>query len=126
MRNLYLLQVSTNACDSEPKKKKKKTNLSCVAAGALKVENAAHRFSDALLTLVNTHVSTAYETEREIETELRIIERLLSSNNTLTEQWTSLLNRLTRELKEMGHVANWLEALHKTTAKIHNTTLPPS
>lgn len=87
--------------------------------GAQKIEKAAHRFSDALLTAVNQDVSQSYLSERQIETELRQIERLLSTNATQTEQWNTLLDRLTTELMEMGDIANWLDTLDKTATQIN-------
>lgn len=59
-----------------------------------------------------------YTAERRIEVDLRDIERLLSSNNTKVQQWTSLLERLTSELKELGDVHNWLEILEKSANEI--------
>lgn len=97
--------------------KKRLSNLQ--DQGAQKIEKAAHQFSDALLTAVNQDVSQSYLSERQIETELRQIERLLSTNATQTEQWNTLLDRLTTELMEMGDIANWLDTLDKTATQIN-------
>lgn len=61
----------------------------------------------------------AYLAERQIELELRDIERLLVSNANQNTQWMTLLDRLTRELKEMGDVSNWLEHLEAAAAEIN-------
>lgn len=61
-------------------------------------------------------------TERQIEAELREIERLMSTNATQIEQWTTLVDRLSKELKEMGDVSNWLQVLEQTAGDIAETS----
>jgi len=61
----------------------------------------------------------AYAAEKEIEAELRNIERLLVSNANQNEQWMTLLTRLSTELKELGDVTNWVESLESSANDIH-------
>lgn len=65
----------------------------------------------------------AYLAERQIEIELRDVERLLVSNANQNSQWMTLLDKLTRELKEMGDVANWLEHLEAAATEINKHAL---
>lgn len=58
--------------------------------------------------------------ERQIESELRNIERLLSSNGYQIHQWTTLLDRLTSELKELGDVSNWAAIMEKSADEIRD------
>ena len=71
-----------------------------------------------ILTLPPFPNLKAYLAERHIETELRNVERLLISNATQTEQWASVLNRLSTELKELGDITNWLDILEKAAVEI--------
>lgn len=62
----------------------------------------------------------AYQSEKTIEKELKEIEGLLSSNATQAEQWISLVDRLTTELKEMGDISNWLDTLEQVADEIRD------
>ncbi|CAN8061838.1 unnamed protein product [Agarophyton chilense] len=86
--------------------------------GAQAVQNAALKLSDALLKVINEDVQEVYQAERQIETEVRNVERLLSSNGFQIHQWTTLLDRLTAELKELGDISHWVEVLEKSANEI--------
>lgn len=60
-----------------------------------------------------------YLAERTIEAELRKIEILLSANATHTEQWLTLVDRLTDQLKELGDVSNWAQTLLNSAKDIN-------
>ncbi|CDF35253.1 unnamed protein product [Chondrus crispus] len=87
--------------------------------GERNVIRAAEKYSDILLTTINEDVSCAYVAQRQIELELRNVERLLVANANQNAQWMTLLDRLTRELKELGDVSNWLEHLEAAATEIN-------
>ncbi|KAI0561890.1 GCN5-like protein [Gracilaria domingensis] len=109
--------LSVHLREAERRKNELKPHLN---AGAQKVQKAASDLSDALLQRINEDVQEVYQAERQIETELRNIERLLSSNGYQIHQWTTLLDRLTTELKELGDVSNWVEVLEQSAIEIKN------
>lgn len=108
--------LSVHLRDADRSKQVLKTQF---VEGEKRVVKAAEEFSDALLTAINEDVSTAYLAERQIELELRNVERLLVSNANQNSQWMTLLDRLTRELKELGDVSNWLEHLEAAANDIN-------
>lgn len=67
-------------------------------------------------------VRKTYVAEREIEAEIGHIERLISSNAALMQQWKGSLTRLNTELKEIGDISNWLHTLEEATSEIVQIT----
>lgn len=72
----------------------------------------------SLLTYLYSGKGKTYLAERTIETELRKIETLLAANTTHTEQWLTLVDRLTDQLKELGDVSNWAQTLLNSAQEI--------
>lgn len=84
------------------------------------LRKTAEELSDAMLTAINEQVSIAYYSEREIENQLRAIQRQIASHSSNTEQWVNVIQRLNTELKEMGDVANWVQVLEEAMVDIRD------
>ncbi|XP_066931823.1 biogenesis of lysosome-related organelles complex 1 subunit 1-like [Clytia hemisphaerica] len=72
---------------------------------------AVKDFSGRLVDLLNADVEKAYNNQRALENEAKILQQHVNQLSKQTMQWATMLENFNQSLKELGDVENWARTI---------------
>lgn len=73
--------------------------------------NAIKDFSGKVVDSLNADVEKAYNNQRSLESEAKVLQQHVSQLAKQTTQWSSMLENFNQALKELGDVENWARTI---------------
>ncbi|RXG58066.1 Biogenesis of lysosome-related organelles complex 1 subunit 1 [Armadillidium vulgare] len=82
---------------------------------------ASNKLTQALVDHLNVGVAQAYLNQKRLDTEASQLEQNATQFQKATNQWLGLVSSFASALKEVGHVQNWSNTIHKDMEEISKT-----